>query len=356
MNSDLGEWSTVHLFAAAIAAHELTGNGNDEYDPTLDALVARDPADLLSTSLGMLSDTRAVVRSVAADLISRMGRATIRDMTATCNQLLATVAVESNEIVLSSMISALGSLEDHRAAATVAGYRHHPSSRVRLSIARALPWLMDRSDPAHLIDEGDAAVAGLISLCDDVDSEVRDWATNGLGTAIDVDGPMTRATLWRRLADEDTEADTRSEALVALARRHDPLVVLPVREALESEVVGTLAVEAAWSLSHPSLYDALTEMTSWWDVDEALLTSAIQECDPVRQADEVDAIVEFLAAAVEVEPEIVLVVETELRTFEPLGPFVVYLQPPGKQGHSLRQLLTDAGSPRDAVLVIRDSN
>jgi HEAT repeat protein len=54
---------------------------------------------------------------------------------------------------------------------------------------------------------------------DDVDDEVRDWATFELGTQCDVDTPEIRAALRKRLSDGYEEA--RNEAIWGVARRND---------------------------------------------------------------------------------------------------------------------------------------
>jgi HEAT repeat protein len=54
---------------------------------------------------------------------------------------------------------------------------------------------------------------------DDVDDEVREWATFELGTQCDVDTPEIRAALRKRLSDGYEEA--RNEAIWGVARRND---------------------------------------------------------------------------------------------------------------------------------------
>jgi HEAT repeat protein len=77
----------------------------------------------------------------------------------------------------------------------------------------------------------------------DKDSEVRDWATFGLGGLGDFDSPKIREALFKNLSDEDE--DVREEALVGLARRKDPRSVPEVISALKDKDRAARAVEAA---------------------------------------------------------------------------------------------------------------
>ena len=121
----------------------------------------------------------------------------------------------------------------------------------------------------------------LIELSADPDEHVRDWATFGLGTQLDVDDGDLRAALVDRLS--DPFLDAREEAAVGLARRRDPRAFEPVRELLEAEEVSALTVEAAGYLADERLLRPLLELGEWWEDDPELLRAAIDRCDPVAR-------------------------------------------------------------------------
>jgi HEAT repeat protein len=95
------------------------------------------------------------------------------------------------------------------------------------------------------------SVATLIQLSTDKAASVRDWATFGLGSQIDVNSPSIRKALADRL--DDPDLDTRTEALMGLARRKDPRAL----EMLKRELVGleptSLVFDAAAELRDRSL-------------------------------------------------------------------------------------------------------
>ncbi len=68
---------------------------------------------------------------------------------------------------------------------------------------------------------------------EDVDDEVRNWATFGLGTQSVEDSPQIREALRNRLT--DTFSDVRDEATWGLALRKDPIGVRMLLDRLESE-------------------------------------------------------------------------------------------------------------------------
>ncbi|MCW2922106.1 MAG: hypothetical protein JWL76_1980 [Thermoleophilia bacterium] len=168
-----------------------------------------------------------------------------------------------------------------------------PSADVRLAVAEALPWfkLTDTDGEALTSDPlNDSIIEALIRLSGDSEADVRDWATFGLGQ-LPSDTKSIRAALTARLA--DTHDNTRAEAQVALAKRRDQSALPSVKADLESESVGLLAVEAAAYLEADELLPALRELESWWDVDEALLATALRRCDPSTRQSDIDLMAWF---------------------------------------------------------------
>ena len=108
-------------------------------------------------------------------------------------------------------------------------------------------------------------------------------ATFGVGTLVEADTPQTWDALYARAF--DAHGDTRSEALVGLARRKDARVLEPLIRELDSDSVGRLAVEAAEAIGDPRLYPALASLKSRWGPngpDAALLEEALAKCRPTQ--------------------------------------------------------------------------
>jgi HEAT repeat protein len=137
---------------------------------------------------------------------------------------------------LNSAISALGHVDDPRAVPLIAGFHSHPSETIRFTVACSLGCFPN--DPL--------SVHTLLTLMEDADADVRDWATFGLGVLGDQDSPEIREALSRRLNDEDVDA--REEALVGLAKRHDTHVLGRLINELEQTTITDRVVEAAYTL------------------------------------------------------------------------------------------------------------
>jgi HEAT repeat protein len=193
---------------------------------------------------------------------------------------------ETDEDCCWSIAQALGFARDPIGIPVLAQLSTHSDSDVRFKVACALPSCAEFGtavDP-EIVDT-------LLRLMNDIDPDVRDWATFGLGQLLDADSRAIRDGFVGRL--EDDHDDTRFEALIGLARRRDRRALPVVKSELEAQSVFRLAIEAARYLSDPMLSPSLVALRSWWDVDPALLEEAIESCDPHRQADRVRVLEEL---------------------------------------------------------------
>ena len=137
---------------------------------------------------------------------------------------------------LNSAIAALGHLDDVHAVSLIAAFQSHPSSEIRFSVACALG-----SFPNDTI-----SVGTLMTLLEDSDADVRDWATFGLGVLGDHDSPELRDALCRKLRDPDQ--DVREEAMAGLAKRLDTRVLPSLIDALGQPELSGRVIEAAYTL------------------------------------------------------------------------------------------------------------
>jgi hypothetical protein len=96
---------------------------------------------------------------------------------------------ETDPLPLLSAVHARGHVGNPLAVTLVIEHRLHPHPDVRFAVACALGNFAD--DPR--------TVETLLALMRDVDEDVRDWATFGLGVQRDLDSDEIRDALWQRM-------------------------------------------------------------------------------------------------------------------------------------------------------------
>jgi HEAT repeat protein len=210
-------------------------------------------------------------RELGADILGQLGIPNRTFPDESFVLLAEVLSHEQNSDVLQAILIAFSHLRNPQAINLALPWKNHAEADVRYGAVQALS--------CH---EDSKAIAGLIDLANDEDSDVRDWAIFGLGSLINVNTPEIRDALAAHLTDPDE--DTRAEAMVGLARRKDSRVIAPLIEELSAESVVGLAVEAAKEIGHPDLVSALTELKEWWPGDSIrdakLLEEAILSCRP----------------------------------------------------------------------------
>ncbi len=204
-------------------------------------------------------------RRLAAGFLGELGMAQYTFPVEGLNVLLAMLRDEQVVEVLEAVLLALAHYEIAPVLPDIIRSVQHSDPKVRRAGAIALAGCEDRR-----------AIDQLVSLSQDADARVRDWATCGLGSLSDLNIPQVCDALAARL--EDPDADTRAEALMGLAVRGDHRVVAALQRELTGDEVGTLVVEAAKVVHSPELGAALEYLRTWWDVDPALLDEAIAAC------------------------------------------------------------------------------
>jgi HEAT repeat protein len=226
------------------------------------------PDDVLDAAIGLIGgDERQ--RALGGDVLGRLVGIEPKTGPAVVQALLAAIAVEQDPAPLASIVAALGHVGDAATLGRIFPLAEHPSPEVRLAVAFAVATI----SPQPLSTEARIA---LLRLSRDADPEVRDWATFGLGTLSDADGPDIRAALLARA--EDANRDARAEALFGLAVRRDMRAVPHLIRALQSPFVGGLEVDAAAAYGDPRLLPALWALKQAGAADQLRVLRAIDRC------------------------------------------------------------------------------
>lgn len=255
------------LGSAAQLARSQDGDDSESYWRVVTELHAKPSRPVFEQCQAWSAGLDPHERRLAADVLGQLGYGDrafpFREETL---PILARLLGDPDATVVCSALVAFGHLGAKQSVAEIAALSRHQSPDVRHAVAFSLLGL-----------EAAVAVDTLLNLSRDDDAHVRDWATFGLGTQLDLDTPQIRDALLARATDSDE--DTRAEALAGLVRLREPRVVQLLGQALESDVVGRLEVAAARDFGSSELVAPLVKLRAWWDVDRDLLESAISQCE-----------------------------------------------------------------------------
>ena len=171
---------------------------------------------------------------------------------------------EKDTGVLRSIFTAFGHLHEPAVIGVAPRFVNHPDRNVRFDVVMALT--------GH---DSEVAVGLMIRLTSDDDSDVRDWATFGLGTQLELDTPEIRDALAARL--DDTDEDTRGEAMIGLACRNDQRAIPAILKDLKAGITDKPLDAAAYSKS-PELLAALMTLRSSPQIVPEVLEDMIAAC------------------------------------------------------------------------------
>lgn len=262
------------LDALLARARAITSDHCDERWAIIRQIHGRSDRRAFDAACALARSGHPAEQVLGLDILAQIGYTQGRPFAGDTLPLLVQACRDEHPEILVSAIAALGHCGDPRGLAAVVRHAAHPDEDVRFAVAGALP--MVAGDPPAA-----GAVSALIGLSADPDSDVRDWATFGLGSMLDEDSEPIRDALAARL--DDPDGDTAGEALVGLARRHDPRA-LPVLLATLAGNPGNLIIEAAAELGAAEALPALRQLKrdGWQDHDPrpSILDDAIAACSP----------------------------------------------------------------------------
>jgi HEAT repeat protein len=176
-------------------------------------------------------------RARGADILAQLGKTAHHPKKSFPDESFAAIStmLENEQDVrpLSSAIYALGPIGNEWAIPMITAHQSHPDADVRFAVGYALGSFASHPN----------AVVSLLVLVQDMDEEVRDWATFNLGVIGDADSPKIRDVLCHALGDSNN--DVREEAMVRLGKRKDARVLEALIAELEQPEMTDRIREAA---------------------------------------------------------------------------------------------------------------
>lgn len=226
----INRWRTETLVRRALNAKNDDARWN-----FIVALHCRGTKEVFDIAVHLCGSKNYREREIGADILGQLWIPAIISPEEVLRILRDMLRTESNADVLTCVIVAIGHAQDSDDPSEldlVIDKRHHENEDVR----DAVTWTLgSHRDPA--------SISALIELTSDPADNVRDWATFGLGTLNETDSKRIRDALWKRVS--DSHIDTKCEAILGLAKRHDERVRPILLDELEQESPRSLIFEAA---------------------------------------------------------------------------------------------------------------
>lgn len=217
----------------------LNNKSNINYWKYISELRKRKSKDIFEKSIELTKSEISKEKIIGINVLAqfRYPRLHQKEILKTYFNLLKT---EKDNKVISSILYAIGHNNDNlteKQIDIVCSFKNHKSVNVRHGLVSAI-LAIDKTKPINT----------LIQLTKDKDSDIRDWATFGIGTQIETDNLIIRETLWERINDSDE--NTRFEAIIGLAKRKDQKIKdILKNELLKIDEFGSLILEAIEELN-----------------------------------------------------------------------------------------------------------
>jgi len=242
-------WSSDELFTRL-----LNNKSQETYWECVSELRKRPSNDVFTKAYELAKSNDDLQKTIGLDVLQQLGFEPRYNKKETLDLLFELLEVAQSNRVLVSIFYGIGhnndELEDWQITKLVE-FKNQTNTEVKHALISALSGL-----------ENSQAINVLIEFTKQKEPSIRNWATFGIGTQIDIDNTEIRNTLWNLVGDSDY--DTKSEAIVGLAKRNDKKIKEVILAELQSDSFGTLLFDAILTLGDddylPILNDRLQHL------------------------------------------------------------------------------------------------
>ena len=179
--------------------------------------------DVFNRAVELAKSTNKKEKVIGIDVLAQLGLNPRYNQKKTVKIYFNLLKKEQPIKVLTSLLYGIGHNNENLKSEVVnliCLLKNHKYSDVRFSLAVALGGV-----------ENGKAIETLIALSKDKNSYVRDWATFGIGSQIELNNKQIIDALWARI--NDTDRGTRFEAIFGLTIRRDRRI----KEILKTELL-----------------------------------------------------------------------------------------------------------------------
>jgi HEAT repeat protein len=207
--------SVSDLFEAALQADD------DAAWNAVAALHWRGSKEVLERAVALTRSIDPALRARGANILGQLG-VPDRTFPDECFSAVLSLLADDVEQVVEDAVYALHHIDSTRGSVHVIPFAGHENDDIRHAVAFGLGG----------VDAPEAHEA-LLTLMQDRDADVRNWATFGIGQQCDVDTDQIRGALASALSDDDDVV--RCEGVIGLARRRDARAVPYLKRMLHDD-------------------------------------------------------------------------------------------------------------------------
>lgn len=213
----------------------LTENKTDKSRWDSISVLRKRPSDeLFAKCVALTQSTNPKIRIIGIDVLAQFGLPPRPFLNETLKLYFELLEVETDRDVLAALMHSIGHCNEglnKEQIEKICSYAYSDDTSVRKGLVFALLGVDNLT-----------AIETLIKLSSDKLSQVRSWATFGLGTLINRNSKGIREALWKRVSDKHQE--TKYEAMVGLAKRKDKRINDFIRQEMIGGAFGSLLFEA----------------------------------------------------------------------------------------------------------------
>lgn len=212
------KWTSEKIFSRL-----LTNKTKSTYWKNISELRRRPSNEVYDRAYELAQSPLAFQKEIGIYILAQLGFAPRFQQAKTLELYFQLLNTEENPNIISAVLSSIGHNNEQlnkEQVQQLIPYQNHRWVAVRFTLVQAL-----------LAVTHPEAITMLISLSKDEHPDIRNWATFGLGSQLEVDSPAIRTALWERI--DDVDFITTQEAIIGLAVRKDTGIIPRLKAAIQ---------------------------------------------------------------------------------------------------------------------------
>lgn len=246
-------WTEERLFFRLI-----NNKSEKSYWENISELRSRKTKTIYEKSCQLLNSINQKEKIIGIDILAQLGIPPRPFLKETMKLIFENLKKETNPNIVKSLLYAIGHNNEKLSKSEISlicSFKNSSKNIVRESLVFSLLGV-----------ENNEAIETLILLSNDKTNYIRDWATFGIGTQIELTNDKIINALWNRI--DDKNRDTKDEAILGLAKRKDKRIKEIIERELIKDKFNGLLFEAIEELGDKDLIESTENYLSKCEKEE----------------------------------------------------------------------------------------